>query len=65
MKHTVALDTASKAVLLQGIIRARRVSCCPLCANPREIVTTEQGEEIVCKRCGDREEARKEETARD
>jgi predicted RNA-binding Zn-ribbon protein involved in translation (DUF1610 family) len=54
------LDTATRATLLYQLRQARRISTCPLCAEPRQRVTTEQGAYIVCPRCGDVETLREE-----
>lgn len=47
------LDTASRALLLQQLAQARRVSSCPLCAEPRQRVTTTTETLLLCPRCGD------------
>jgi hypothetical protein len=48
-------DTASRAVLMQNLLRAQRLPLCGLCAGTRRIVTdSETGARFaVCERCGD------------
>jgi hypothetical protein len=48
-----ALDTASRATMLRQLMKARRVSCCPLCAEVRQKVETADGAKLVCPLCGD------------
>lgn len=58
MKPTaLPTDTAMQATLLANLMRARKVSSCALCAEPRKVVETDEGRFIVCPRCGDCAEA--------
>jgi hypothetical protein len=54
MKTTAPkFDTAAEAALLAAVVRAQRIPCCPLCAEPRRIALVDGAECRVCPRCGD------------